>query len=178
MMGELAYKICIFGETCVGKTTLARRFLKGYFEEDIKVTMGAEIHVKFLEIENKRIVLQMWDFGGESIFRFLLPLYSRGSSGGIFMFDLTRHDTLTRVKEWLDTFKQGLSTEIKDIPILLVGGKLDLKDQKEFSQKEAEIIAQRYNLFDYIECSSKTGENVERIFEALLRRILGDNKLI
>lgn len=178
MMGELAYKVCIFGETSVGKTTLARRFLKGYFEEDIKVTMGAEIHVKFLDIEDKRIVLQVWDFGGESIFKFLLPLYSRGSSGGIFMFDLTRHDTLTRVKDWLDTFKQGLSPEIKDLPIILVGGKLDLKDQRNISQKEAEKIAQRYNLFNYLECSSKTGENVEFVFETLIKRILKDYKLI
>ena len=177
-MGELAYKICIFGETRVGKTTLARRFLKGHFDEEIKVTMGAEIFVKFLQIGDKRIVLQVWDFGGESIFRFLLPLYSRGSSGGIFMFDLTRHETLKRVEIWLDTFKQGLSPEIKDVPILLVGGKLDLKDQIKISQKEAQINAQRYNLFDYIECSSKTGENVELIFEALLKRILRDNKLI
>lgn len=178
MMGELAYKICIFGETCVGKTTLARRFLKGYFEDDIKVTMGAEIFVKFLQIEDKRIILQVWDFGGEPMFHFLLPLYSKGSSGGIFMFDLTRYETLNRVENWLDTFKQGLSSEIKDIPILLVGGKLDLKDQIMISQKEAEIIAQRNNLSDYIECSSKTGENVELIFEALLKRILRDNKLI
>ena len=74
MKGELAFKICIYGETCVGKTTLARRFLKGYFEEDIKVTMGAEIFVKFLQIEDKRVVLQVWDFGGESMFNFLLPL--------------------------------------------------------------------------------------------------------
>lgn len=178
MMGELAYKICIFGETRVGKTTLARRFLKGYFEEDIKVTMGAEIFVKFLQIEDTRIVLQVWDFGGESMFNFLLPLYSIGASGGIFMFDLTRFETLKRVDEWLDCFKRGLSSEIKDIPILLVGGKLDLKNQIKDSQKEADIIAQRYNLFDYIECSSKTGENVELIFEALLKRILRDKKLI
>lgn len=177
-MEGYAFKICIFGETCVGKTTLAQRFLKGYFEEDIKVTMGAEILVKFLEIEDKKIVLQVWDFGGESIFNFLLPLYSKGSSGGIFMFDLTRHNTLTRIKDWLDCFKQDLNFETEDIPILLVGSKLDLKDQINVSQKEAKVIAQRYNLFEYIECSSKTGENVELIFKTLLRRILRDNKLI
>ena len=68
MKEEMAYKICIFGESCVGKSTLARRFLTGFFEEDIKLTMGAEIFIKFLDIENIRVVLQIWDFGGEDIF--------------------------------------------------------------------------------------------------------------
>ncbi|MFW9988074.1 MAG: Rab family GTPase, partial [Candidatus Odinarchaeota archaeon] len=161
-MGELAYKICIFGETCVGKTTLARRYLKGYFEENILITMGAEIFVKFIEIEDTKIVLQIWDFGGESIFNFLLPLYSRGASGGILMFDLSRSETLERVGEWVDCFKRDLSTEKQEVPILLVGGKSDLKDQISISQEEANRTAQRYNLFEYIECSSKTGENVEQ----------------
>lgn len=140
--------------------------------------MGAEIFIKFLKIEDKRIVLQVWDFGGEKEFHFLLPLYSRGSSGGIFMFDLTRYGTLIKVKEWLDTFKKGLSPGKQNPPIILVGGKLDLKDQIAVSKKEAEKIRHQYNFFDYIECSSKTGENVEDIFESLLKRILKDFQLI
>ncbi|MFX1365339.1 MAG: Rab family GTPase [Promethearchaeota archaeon] len=177
-MGELAYKICIFGETCVGKTTLARRFLKGYFEENIQITMGAEIFVKFMQIDDIKIVLQVWDFGGERIFTFLLPLYSRGSSGGIFMFDLSRYETLENVEAWVDTFRKEQTTEKIDIPVLLVGGKSDLKDQINFSRKEGDKIAQRYNLFDYIDCSSKTGENVELVFETLLRKILTDKMII
>ncbi len=173
-MGELAYKICIFGETCVGKTTLARRYLKGYFEENILITMGAEIFVKFIEIEDTKIVLQIWDFGGETIFNFLLPLYSRGASGGIFMFDLSRSETLERIGEWIECFKRDLPTEKQEVPILLVGGKSDLKDQTSISQEEANRTAQRYNLLEYIECSSKTGENVEKIFDTLVRRILGN----
>ncbi len=140
--------------------------------------MGAEIFVKFLKMGDKRIVLQVWDFGGEKEFHFLLPLYSRGSSGGIYMFDLTRIETLNRAEDWLDTFKSGLSPEKKDVPIILVGGKMDLKDQIVDSQNEAEKIRKQYNLFKYIKCSSKTGENVESIFESLLKRILEDFKLL
>lgn len=178
MKEEMAYKICIFGESSVGKTTLARRYLTGYFEEDIKLTMGAEIFVKFLDIENLRIVLQFWDFGGEDMFKFLLPLYSKGSSGGIFMFDLTRDKTLNRIEDWLGIFKEGLSPERKDIPILMVGGKVDLQNQIVISQKEAKKISQQFNLYNYIECSSKTGENVEKTFEILVRKILKNFNLI
>ena len=178
MKEELAYKICIFGETRVGKTTLVRRYLTGYFEEDIKLTMGAEILVKFLTAADKRIVLQIRDFGGESMFNFLLPMYSKGSSGGIFMFDLTREETLDRIELWIDTFKEGISLEKKKIPIIIVGGKLDLQDQITISRKKVERIVQQYNLRNYIECSSKTGENVEIIFESLVKQILKDFMLI
>ncbi len=178
MKEDLAYKICIFGETRVGKTTLARRYLTGYFEEDIKLTMGAEILVKFLTIGNKRIVLQVWDFGGESMFNFLLPMYSRGSFGGIFMFDLTREATLERIEVWLDCFRDGLSFEKEKIPILLVGGKLDLQDQIVVSREKVEKIVKQYNLFNYIECSSKTGINIEAIFETLVKQILKKVKII
>ena len=178
MKKELAYKICLFGESGVGKTTLSRRFLTGYFEEDIKLTMGAELFVKSLEIQNLKIALQIWDFGGEKVFQFLLPLYSRGSFGGIFMFDLTRVNTLNRIEEWLGCFKERLAPNEKDVPILLVGGKLDLQEQIAISKNEAEKIVKQYNLFKYIECSSKTGENVEIVFETLVRKILKNFSLI
>ncbi|MFW9827413.1 MAG: Rab family GTPase [Candidatus Thorarchaeota archaeon] len=170
-MKQFAYKICIFGESNVGKTTLAVRLLKGYFEKDIKLTMGAEILVKFLEIEDKKIVLQVWDFGGQKMFDFLLPLYSRGSSGALFMFDLTREHTLDRVEGWLDSFREGLSSEEKEVPVLLVGSKLDLKEQRQVIFEEAEVIKRKYGFFEYVECSSKTGENAEYVFESLVKRI-------
>jgi GTP-binding nuclear protein Ran len=177
-LGEVAYKICIFGESGVGKTTLARRYLTGYFEEDIKLTMGAEVFVKYITIENIRVALQIWDFGGEDSFKFLLPLYSKGSSGGIFMFDLSNKSSLNRIEEWLELFKKGLASSEKDTPILMVGGKLDLQDQIVVSTSEAQSIAKLHNLYRYIECSSKSGVNIEIIFESLVRDILSFHSLI
>ncbi len=174
----MAYKICIFGESGVGKTTLGRRYLNGYFEEDIKLTMGAELFVKYINIENIRVVLQIWDFGGEDNFKFLLPLYSKGSSGGIFMFDLSNKASLNRIDGWIEIFKKGLASSEKEIPILLVGGKLDLQDQIAITENEAQNIVKEHNLYQYIECSSKTGANVEIIFETLVRDILRFQNLI
>jgi Ras-related protein Rab-2A len=124
------------------------------------------------------VVLQVWDFGGEDSFKFLLPLYSKGSSGGIFMFDLSNKESLNRIDEWIEIFKKGLAFDEKENPILMVGGKLDLKNQIAISKSEAQNIAKVHNLYEYIECSSKTGENVEIIFETLVRDILRFQNLI
>ncbi|MEJ2248916.1 MAG: GTP-binding protein [Candidatus Lokiarchaeota archaeon] len=168
---EVTYKISIFGPGGVGKTTLARRYLTGLFETDLKITMGAEIFVKHLEIDEIKVVLQIWDFGGEKAFQFLLPAYARGSSGGIFMYDTTRYATLTHVDDWLTIFQKRLDDDIP-VPIFLVGGKKDLEEKRSVSIEEGKKFMRKLNFTEFYECSSKTGYNIEKIFEDMTRLIL------
>jgi len=176
-MGEVTYKIVVFGNGGVGKTTLLRRYITGEFFLDIKMTIGLDIAVKYIEIEGIKITLQLWDFGGEERFRFLLPSYCRGAFGGIFMYDLTRPHTLLNVDEWLEIFKE---TQIKkfNAPLILVGGKSDLTTKRLISEEEAKNIAKSYKIPLYFECSSKTGENVEIIFNTLVKTIMRNAGLL
>jgi small GTP-binding protein len=175
---DITFKICIFGAGGVGKTTLARRYLTGLYDLSTKITMGAEIHVKYVEVLQYKVVLQIWDFGGEEQFRFLLPTYARGAFGGIFMYDISRIATTINLEEWLDNFKEGLLEGEEDVPILLVGGKLDLEENRTVTDEDALKLKGKYGFFDLIECSSKTGENVEEIFESIVRAILKHRKFI
>ena len=171
MQATATYKLCIFGEARVGKTSLTRRYLTGIFDLDVTMTMGAEIFVKYIEIENKRIALQIWDFGGEEKFKFLLPIYATGSNAGIFMFDLTREATLKKIDDWLTVFKKGIAPNEEKIPILMVGGKLDLQEERSCSKEDAVNLLKTHDLHYYIECSAKTGENIERIFEIIANAV-------
>ena len=132
-MEDFIFKVCIFGDGGVGKTTLIRRYLTGMFDSTLKMTIGVDFHIKQIEIENKRITLQIWDFAGEERFRILLPSYVRGAKGGIFMFDITRYSSLINLDEWLEVVK----TVHKDIPLMMVGGKLDLNDQRSITSEIA-----------------------------------------
>jgi len=174
---EVTFKICIFGDGGVGKTTLTRRYLSGFFEMDTKMTLGAEIFVKYVSVKDMKVVLQIWDFGGEDMFRFLLPAYSRGSSGGIFMYDITRYQSLKKLDDWIKTFKEGLTEKEKQIPILIVGGKLDLQEKRSVLAEDTVNLLKSDNLFDHIECSAKSGENVELVFETLVRKMLENTNL-
>ncbi len=167
---EFAYKICIFGDKAVGKTTLVDRYMTNTFHENIQSTLGASIHVKYLEIENGTITLQIWDFGGQTRFKFLISSYARGSSGGIFMFDLTNYETLIALNEWLPEFGKT----VRYIPLIMVGGKLDLEQQRVCKKDDVVDMMKLYKFHNYIECSSKTGENVESVFRDLLLKILED----
>jgi small GTP-binding protein len=166
-MQDALFKVCIFGDGGVGKTSLVKRYLTGLFTGDSGMTLGVDFHMKKFEFHGKRVSLQIWDFAGEDRFRFLLPRYVKGASGGIFMFDITRRSSLRNFGDWLEIFKGGTGDMKIDVPIIMIGGKLDLHDRRSVFSKDAVDLAKRYELLDYIETSAKTGENVELIFYKL-----------
>jgi small GTP-binding protein len=172
------FKICIFGNGGVGKTTLIQKYISGRFEHQTKITLGVDILTKRIKMGKWNVILQIWDFGGEERFRFFLPAYSRGSSGGIYMYDTTRYNTLLDFDEWIKVFKKGAAYEENPIPIILVGGKIDLEEKRVVFFEDAHNFSRERNINDIIECSSKTGQNVELIFSYLTYRIMRDIELI
>jgi small GTP-binding protein len=170
------FKVCIFGDGGVGKTTLTHRFLQGVFKETYKLTIGIDFYLKKLTIDEKKISLQIWDFAGEEKFRFLLPGAVTGAHGTIFMFDLTRYVTFNNLISWLKVFNEVNEKEGVNIPTLLIGSKLDLDGIRAVSDDEAHSFAKKNNFNDYIECSSKTGENVDYIFESISKIMIKNSK--
>jgi small GTP-binding protein len=110
----------------------------------------------------------MWDFGGELRFRFIFPNYICGAMGGILMYDITEYSSFTHISDWV-----SIMNGAKDrIPLVLVGSKLDLDVIREVSFTEGRNTAKEMGFDEFIECSSKTGENVEKSFEILTRMML------
>jgi small GTP-binding protein len=173
-MSLATFKICIFGDGGVGKTTLLQRFISGRFKHDTKMTLGVDILSKHIKIKGWDVSLQIWDFGGEERFRFFLPAYARGSSAGIFMYDITRYSTLMDFDDWLNIFEKESSFDAGKTPSIMVGGKLDLDHKRGIFYEEAYDFALSRNIFNVIECSSKTGLNVELIFKLVAYKIMHD----
>lgn len=148
------------------------RYLTGLFTEDSGITIGVDFHLKKITMDDRRVSLQIWDFAGEDRFRFLLPSYLMGASGGIFMFDITRYTSLTNFNEWLKVVEQGTFGQSENIPILMVGSKLDLEHKRAVPMEDAMELAKQNGLYGYVECSSKTGQNVEEIFIELTKEMI------
>ncbi|MHA2287874.1 MAG: Rab family GTPase [Promethearchaeota archaeon] len=174
-MYDATFKIIIFGDAGCGKTTLTQRFLTNLFVSDQTMTIGVDFEVKSLAVDNQKVKLQIWDFGGEERFRFLLPTYVRGARGGLFLYDITNYSSIAHIDDWLSVIRKEIRAE--DIfPIIVVGGKADLVENREVSSADGIKIAKSRNVNGFIETSSKTGENVEKTFEALTRLMLDDAK--
>jgi small GTP-binding protein len=169
---EGAFKICILGDNFPGKTTLVNRYLIKVFDEDIKMTVGADFYVKDLEIDGKKVVIRIWDFGGEQRFKVLLPSFAKGANGAFFLFDITSYTSVKNIDDWLSLFEKKVGEQDTVIPIIMVGVLTDDKNKRQVSAEDAIKIAKSRNLKGYIECNLKTGQNVEKAFEALTRLVL------
>ena len=173
---EAVFKLCIFGDGGVGKTTLVKRYMTDLFSDGTTMTIGVDFHIKKLYVEDIKVTLQIWDFAGEDRFRFLLPTYLRGASGAIFMYDITRYSSLKNLESWLEVYNEGRKYESVDIPLILVGGKLDLEEKRSIERGTAIQTAGNHNFSGFVECSAKTGQNVQETFTALTRLMLLQSK--
>ncbi len=165
---SILLKVITCGEGGVGKTTLLYRYIDGIFLADTRLTIGVEFFLKEIILEGKKILLQVWDFGGQEHFRPLLRTYAQGAKGALLLFDLTRPSSLERIDQWVDICRR----ENPDIPIIFLGAKLDLADQTTVNDNYALLFKEKYGFFNYLKISSKTGENVNLAFELLAKKLV------
>lgn len=178
-MVDRSFKVVFMGDGAVGKTTLINRYTAGVFTESTAMTIGVDFRVKKIKIQENLVSLQLWDFMGEERFRAILPIYVAGADGGIFMFDLTRYDTFKNIENWTEVLKECVDDQTKPLPMILVGGKADLALIKSVESFWGKKLAEDNPFFiSYIECSSKTGANVDLIFETIAKEMLRRENLL
>ncbi len=165
---RFTFKLIIAGDGGVGKTTLVDKYMSGTFHDDSRITMGVQFMVKRLNIEGNAVDIQIWDFGGEDRFRFILPAYCRGAHGAIFIYDITNPASLQHMGDWLLLLRSQHGT----FPIIAAGTKADLNIARKVGATEAMETAGRYDIPLMLEISSKTGQNVNRLFEEICKLMM------
>ncbi len=157
------FKIVLLGDGGVGKTSLIHRFVSRTFYRDYKMTIGSDLLMKEVQIGEYTVKLQIWDIAGQARFKFLQKSFYRGSAGAVLVFDLSSKNTFDpQIMNWLDNLHEGAGK----VPVVLVGNKVDLSDNREIPQERAEEIAKKLT-FPYLETSAKTGENVDALFHQI-----------
>jgi len=176
----ISKKIIILGEGGVGKTTLLLRYSTGKFSEDTKMTIGMDFFTKKLQYQHGNcdvfLKLLLWDFAGEERFRFLLSDYTKGSDIILVAFDLTRMKSLYHLMDWMEVLESARTYQ-NNIPIYLVGNKLDLL-VKNYSPDYEYINKwiKDYHVTKYFETSSRTGHNVDELFNDVTKTLTSKQK--
>ena len=162
---ESIFKVIIIGDPSVGKTSLLTQFSTEKFETKYIPTVGTNITKEIVELEkeNASVNLMLWDIAGQPQFYMLHRPYFNGADAMILVFDITRTSTFSNVNNWYNTaVKYGLSA----VPRILIGNKLDLKDERKITVAHAQHLSDKLNA-PYMETSAKTGHNVKKLFKKI-----------
>lgn len=153
-------KILLLGDGAVGKTSLVHRFVEGVFNERYKATIGVDIFSKNVATPNGEVELQLWDLSGQAHFSAVRSKFYNKADGALLVFDLTNKQTFENLDSWLAEAKGGVGS---DIPMFILGNKMDLSDLLAIQDQEIESYAGQHN-WQWAKSSAKTGENVENAF--------------
>ncbi|CAF3591311.1 unnamed protein product [Rotaria sordida] len=165
------FKVVFCGDAAVGKTTLIVRLCKGTFISNINSTLGVDYHNKQIEVDGKRIAMQLWDTAGQERFRSIARSYFRRCDGVILVYDSTYERSFLNVREWINTITDATP---KKVSVMIVANKIDLRDQMRAEGKrviervEGLKLAKEYKAL-FIETSAKDGTNSHEALVELAR---------
>lgn len=172
MIGRgLSLKVVFLGDTAVGKSCLAVRFVRNEFFEFQEPTIGAAFLGKNINLNDKRYKFEIWDTAGQERYRSLAPMYYRGAKAAVIVYDITDEDTFKGAKTWVSEIKK----KSNNCFILLVGNKVDLTNNRKVDINMVKNYVDDNNII-YMESSAKTGLNVEKIFTTIAENIPEDNE--
>lgn len=160
---KISKKVILIGHFGVGKTSLVRRFVHSEFSEEYLTTIGVKVDKKVVDFGGTEVGLLLWDIAGESSSVRVPQSYKLGSHGIIYVFDCTRPATY----EGIENEIFNLNKELPDVPIVVVGNKIDL-----ITEKEAEKIKLNLNLRHTMMTSAKLDSGVEEMFKDITARML------
>ena len=131
-------------------------------------SIGVDFKLKNIEVDSKKIKLQIWDTAGQERFKTITTSYYKGAHAILIVFDITDRDSFDHVKNWMadiDKFaKEGVLR-------ILVGNKCDLVNNRKIGMEEAKEIANKYGI-KYIETSAKDTINIDDLFISTTKYLL------
>jgi len=165
---KYSFRVLVVGDPGVGKTSLIKRFTKGYFCENNTSTVGVDVDSRILDIQGDRVKLHCTDTAGQEKFRGLTQSYYRNADAVVLVFDITNRGTFASIPQWLVNVHTYAGQNIVKV---LVGNKTDLKGaSRKVTTRSAANLAEFEDLL-YLETSAKWDDNVETLITELAEQL-------
>lgn len=153
----------------VGKSALTIRLTQSEFANEYDPTIE-DSYRHYCEVDGVQASLDILDTAGQEEYSSMRDLYMKTGQGFLLVFSLTDHQSFEEISTFYNQIMRVKSELVSFVPLILVGNKNDLVDQRQVTTEEAVALAKKFSAA-YIETSAKTGENVTAAFYDLLREI-------
>jgi len=131
------------------------------------LVIGIDFKIRTIELDGKKIKLQIWDTAGQERFRTITTAYYRGAMGIMLVYDITNEKSFENIKNWIRNIEENASADVEK---MLLGNKCELNDKRQVTREKGEQLAVEYNI-RFLETSARTSTNVEEAFFTLARDI-------
>mmetsp|Transcript_26175 Transcript_26175/g.80522 ORF Transcript_26175/g.80522 Transcript_26175/m.80522 type:complete len:202 (-) Transcript_26175:266-871(-) len=172
---DLQIKLLMIGDSAVGKTSLLLRYANDTFSSTFITTIGIDFKIKTIDLDGKRVKLQIWDTAGQEQFRTITRSYFRGAQGIVLVYDITDRGTFNSVRSWMSQIADHADAQVNRV---LIGNKCDHESARQVSTDEGQRLAEEYGV-RFFETSAKNDVNVSECFTTIAReakaRIPTDN---
>ena len=171
---EYTIKILILGDSCVGKTNIIYKYIENKFRDLYIGTTGIDILTTTIEIKGKKFRIQLWDTAGQERFRSITKNLFLRVQGFLLLYDITNRKTFNNLGAWIKSIREECGSHM---PIIIVGNKNDLENIRSISKNEAIDFAKEEKV-DYIETSSKSGENIAKVISMITEKAFENSEFI
>ncbi|KAL5019893.1 hypothetical protein ScPMuIL_002785 [Solemya velum] len=164
---DYLFKLLLIGDSGVGKTCVLFRFSEDAFNSTFISTIGIDFKIRTIELDGKKIKLQIWDTAGQERFRTITTAYYRGAMGIMLVYDITNEKSFENIRNWIRNIEEHAS---RDVEKMILGNKCDMNDRRQVSKERGEQLAIEHGI-KFLETSAKASINVDQAFFTLARDI-------
>jgi small GTP-binding protein len=169
---DLLYRLVLIGDSGVGKTALLLRYADNMFNTSFITTIGIDFRIKTLDVDGKRVKLQIWDTAGQEQFHSVASSYYRNAHGIMLIYDITSAESFIHISKWVGNISSNAPTNVKQV---LIGNKSDMEENRRVIEKNrGRTLAEELNM-PFLETSAKTDTNVDVAFEVITQLIMEGN---
>ncbi|KAG6971489.1 hypothetical protein JG687_00001982, partial [Phytophthora cactorum] len=148
----------------VGKSCVLLRYSDDSFTTSFITTIGIDFKVKTIDVDGKRIKLQIWDTAGQERFRTITTAYYRGAMGILLVYDVTDDHSFQNIRNWMTQIRQNASSNVNKI---LIGNKCDVDpSERAVTTKQGQDLADEFGI-KFFETSAKSNKNIDEAFRSI-----------
>ncbi|KAJ4392822.1 GTP-binding protein [Neurospora sp. IMI 360204] len=164
---DFLIKLLLIGDSGVGKSCCLLRFSEDSFTPSFITTIGIDFKIRTIELDGKRVKLQIWDTAGQERFRTITTAYYRGAMGILLVYDVTDERSFNNIRTWFANVEQHATEGVNKI---LIGNKCDWEEKRAVSKEQGQALADELGI-PFLEVSAKANINIEEAFFSLANDI-------